>query len=363
LTVATHDGDPYGFINAEETTAFRTALTSTLLLIRRRHLRTLAVFGSGKQAYWHIRLALKLRGHDIRTINIVNRGLSLRTKAFLSSFLTVDEATKAREGWSKTKFSIMSPEYGEYDRLIKDQLRAADCIITTVPSEAPLFDHLILTSTEGRKKGRLFIAIGSYKPHMIELPVELLHQAVQRNDHRHFHRHAQEGGVVVVDTLTGCLKEAGEIIQAKLNPMQLVEVGELVMLEMQALPPPSETSSVSEHSSFNDKVENLSIDGSSPSTTTSMSSIFKREDSSASSTTRSSSLGRALSRNRDRHRRSSSTDSRKKQNDKEDEMSKWLCEGQVIYKSVGLGLMDLVIGGELIGLAMEKGIGSTIDNF
>ena len=69
--------------------------------------------------------------------------------------MQVNQATKAHEGWTNAKFAIMSPEYGEYDRLIKEQLRAADAIIMTVPSTEPLFDHLILTSTEGRKKGRL----------------------------------------------------------------------------------------------------------------------------------------------------------------------------------------------------------------
>lgn len=368
LTVADNAGRPNGFINADETTAFRTALASSLLLIRRQQLRTLTVFGTGKQAYWHIRLALKLRGRSIRTVNIINRSLSDRTKLFMKSFLTEDNSVKTKEGWQNTKFAMMSPEYGEYDRVIKEQLRAADAIITTVPSTDPLFDHLILTSTEGRKKGRLLIAIGSYKPHMIELPIEIVHQAVAKRDHRHFHRHAAEGGVIVVDTLTGCLKEAGEIIQAELNPMQLVEVGELVMLEMQDVPESSDSTPTSPIDL--EKVENLSLDGASASTS-SMSSIFKRDDSSISSSGRSSSLSRALSGNlgrrgskSDKHRRSSSTDSRKKKkSEKDDAMSRWLSEGNVIYKSVGLGLMDLVIGGELVRLAREKGVGQTVNDF
>jgi len=40
-----------------------------------------------------------------------------------------------------------------------------------------------------------------------------------------------------------------------------------------------------------------------------------------------------------------------------------LSEGNVVYKSVGMGLMDLVVGGELIKLAVEKGIGTTIREF
>ena len=37
--------------------------------------------------------------------------------------------------------------------------------------------------------------------------------------------------------------------------------------------------------------------------------------------------------------------------------------GNVIYKSVGLGLMDLVIGSELIRLGRERGIGTVIQDF
>lgn len=359
LTIMNHNGQPTGFLNAEEVTAFRTALASTLLLCRRSHLKTLTVFGAGKQAYWHIRLALLLRGQNIKHINIINRTLSVRTKTLLRSFVGVDPATKAHEGWSNARFAIMSPEYGEYDRLIRDQLRAADAIIMTVPSTEPLFDHLILTSTEGRKKGRLLIAIGSYKPHMIEIPKEMLLQAVRpTHDHRHFHRHALEGGVIVVDTLTGCLKEAGEVIQAGLSPMQLVEVGELVMLEQPDPPSESESSSISDLD-----IEKVSLDMRS-STGGSMSSVMRGEGTSGSSGSprRSGSLSRAFSsKSTNSQKRSSSVDSSKKS--KDDAMSRWLSHGNVIYKSVGMGLMDLTVGGELVHLARLKGIGTTIQDF
>jgi ornithine cyclodeaminase/alanine dehydrogenase-like protein (mu-crystallin family) len=363
LTIMNHTGQPTGFLNAEEVTAFRTALASTLLLCRRARLKILTVFGAGKQAYWHIRLALLLRGHTIKNINIINRKLSNRTKMLLRSFMQVNRATKAHEGWTNTKFAIMSPEYGEYDRLIKEQLRAADAIIMTVPSAEPLFDHLILTSTEGRKKGRLLIAIGSYKPHMIEVPKEMLLQAVRpTHDHRHFHRHAVEGGVIVVDTLTGCLKEAGEVIQAGLSPMQLVEVGELVMLENQ-----SDSLDDSESNSVSDlDIEKINLEKRSLTSSNSSMSSVMRENSTASSgsSRRSGSLSRAFSSKSlgsGKHKRSSSVDSSRTA--KDDAMSRWLSTGNVIYKSVGMGLMDLVVGGELVRLGRERGIGTTIQDF
>lgn len=51
ITIMENDGRPIGFINAEELTAFRTALASSLLITRRSKVKTVTVFGAGKQAY------------------------------------------------------------------------------------------------------------------------------------------------------------------------------------------------------------------------------------------------------------------------------------------------------------------------
>ena len=50
LTLMGTDGRPFGFMNAEELTAFRTALASSLLIVRRRKVKNITVFGTGKQA-------------------------------------------------------------------------------------------------------------------------------------------------------------------------------------------------------------------------------------------------------------------------------------------------------------------------
>jgi len=41
----------------------------------------------------------------------------------------------------------------------------------------------------------------------------------------------------------------------------------------------------------------------------------------------------------------------------------WLTKGNVIYKSVGLGLMDLVVGAEVVRLGRERGVGTVIPEF
>lgn len=44
-------------------------------------------------------------------------------------------------------------------------------------------------------------------------------------------------------------------------------------------------------------------------------------------------------------------------------MRKWLESGNVIYKSVGIGLMDICVGEDLVALAMQRGIGTRVDGF
>lgn len=224
ITLCSPLGQPVGFLHAKTLTAFRTALASSCLLTKRATVRTLTVFGSGLQAYWHIRLALMLRGSTIRTVNIINRRFSDGARQILKKFYAVPLETKRREGWDQAQFGILTPGYGEFPRLLKEHVRAADVIYCCTPSAEPLFDASILTSHEGRRKGRLIVAIGSYTPEMRELPRELLEQATKvHSSHIHLHKHATEGGVVIVDTLDGALKDAGEIVDAKLEPNKLVE--------------------------------------------------------------------------------------------------------------------------------------------
>lgn len=65
------------------------------------------------------------------------------------------------------------------------------------------------------------------------------------------------------------------------------------------------------------------------------------------------------------HRRSSSQgpSSSERQKTKDDHLARWLTYGNVVYKSVGLGLMDLTVGMDLIRFAKDRGIGSHIEGF
>jgi ornithine cyclodeaminase/alanine dehydrogenase-like protein (mu-crystallin family) len=290
LTMLDQSGLPTGLVNAEELTAFRTALASTMIFRKRHNVHNILVFGSGKQARWHIRLALLLRGSDIKHINIINRSFD-RSLSLMSEFQL---PSKQNEQWqSSAKFSALTPNSQDYTRLLKEEVRKADAIFCCTPSLHPLFPAEHLTSPEGRKKGRYLSAIGSYAPHMAELHPDILRQAVQPDlhHHHHHHKHASRAGVVVVDSLDACLREAGEIIQAGLKPEQLVEIGELLMIKKAAL-------------------QEMELGGPG-----------------------------------------------------EEGLRDWLFRGNVLYKSVGLGLMDLRVGWDLLALARERGIGTTIQDF
>ncbi|KAF7907648.1 uncharacterized protein EAF01_005234 [Botrytis porri] len=392
LTLMDKTGLPFGFLNASETTAFRTALASSLLITPRTKVKTITVFGAGKQAFWHVRLALILRGPTIKQINIISRAFTDRVRNLMKAFLEVPTATKEREGWTNVKFSVLSPAYGEFARLEKEYIRASDVIFCTTPSTSPLFPHSILTNTEGRKKGRLIVAIGSYKPHMIELPLEVVAQAVKvHGSGHHFHRHAEEGGVIVVDTIDGCKQEAGEIIQGNVSAKNLVELGELVMLS-HGIDPLNQSSAIddsdeSPRSSLD--LHNLKIDRTgngdatptpgpplpptSPPVARSMANIFHSENSTSPSSSRSPSRKSSFSFRKTRTGSTSTNTTnssgtlgmlgKEVQTEKEDSMSRWLRNGNVIYKSVGMGLMDLVVGAELVRFAREKGVGVSIEDF
>ncbi|KAL9623757.1 MAG: hypothetical protein Q9160_001988 [Pyrenula sp. 1 TL-2023] len=288
ITLLDSSGVPLGILNAEELTAFRTALAATCMFMKRHSVHTLTVFGAGKQAYWHIRLALLLRGKEVHHVNIINRSFD-RTAKLMKELLQDERHPEWRTG---VKFSALSPGFGEYGRLLKEEVRKADVIFCCTPSTDPLFPAEFLTSHEGRRKGRYISCIGSYAPHMVEIHPDVFRQATQPEHHHHHHKHAPKGGVVIVDSLDACMKEAGEIIQAKLKPEHLVEIGELIMVKKAVM-------------------KELEL-GTGP-----------------------GEMG----------------------------LKDWLIKGNVIYKSVGLGLMDLVVGGDLVTLARERSIGTTIPDF
>lgn len=333
MTLFDRNGNARALVNAEEITAFRTALASTMLFKKRQNVHDVVVFGAGKQAYWHIRLALLLKGPDIHHLNIINRSFegahNLLEKLYKphkepAAWPKINIPTAETTDLARPKIQVLTPIHNEYERLLKANVRASSVIFCTTPSLTPLFPASYLTNPEGRKKGRYVAAIGSYKPHMLEIHPDILKQNVAPDHHRHHHKHALEGGAVIVDSVEACLKEAGEIIQAGLTGQEVVEIGELVMLRRDAERRRQECHARKSMEGLDERgVE----------------------------------LGECEQRKK-----------KKKKSGKDDGMGdgglmEWLQKGNVIYKSVGLGLMDVVVGSDLVRLADERGVGTRIDNF
>jgi len=341
LTLFDKSGEPRALLNAEEITAFRTALASTMLFKKRQNVHDLVVFGAGKQAYWHIRLALLLRGPEIHHLNIINRDFERVHNLLSKLYQPHDEPAgwdpesipqyrsgSEDSGLSVPKIQILTPGHGEYERLLKSTIRASSVIFFTTPSLTPLFPAPYLTNPEGRKKGRYLAAIGSYKPHMVEIHPDILKQNVApEHGHRHFHKHAPQGGAIIVDSVEACLKEAGEVIQAGLGPNEVVEIGELVMLKRDAERRRLECKARKSEEGLDD----VGVE-----------------------------LGECEKAKKKRRGSSKEHDGEDKEHKS---LMEWLQRGNVIYKSVGLGLMDVVVGMDLVRLADERGIGTRIENF
>jgi hypothetical protein len=293
----------------------------------------------------------------------------------------MDEDIKKSEGWyvrrflpicvkltlyrTRAKFGMISPSYNEYERMAKDQIRSADIIICGTPSEKPLFHHSILTGTNGRIKPRLIIAVGSFNPNMIELPPEILMQAVKHHgDHLHVRKRAVEGGCVIAD-VAKAMEQTGEFLGAKLEPHHVVELGEIVMLEEQfAHAQDDDDSAIDDGESYASSDNLTQSDGKS-----SLASVLSEASLGSSSrrSSRSSSFSSLPRRSslifRNRKHTLGSHPPEKKASKDEREMNDWLVNGNVIYKSVGLGLMDLVVGVDIIKVAKIMNIGITIPDF
>ena len=242
INVFAPEGELVGLLNAAEVTAFRTSLAVMIPYARWSKEKTnMVVFGAGRQAEWHIKLALLLS--EVKRITVVNRSGGRRMEQLFAN-LTHE--------YPQVVFELLLQSSDDFDSRLRQTLTGSDVIFCCTPATTPHFPFSHLD-----KKARFISLIGSYKPAMQEVDSETL----------------LSGDRIYVDTKEGCLVEAGELINAKVGADQLIEIGEL-------------------------------------------------QDSDQLAT-----------------------------------------EKNLIFKCVGLGIMDLVIAGELIEMAKEKGVGLTMDDF
>ncbi|KAG7810561.1 hypothetical protein KL921_003056 [Ogataea angusta] len=201
-------GFPTGILNAATLTAFRTALCTSLALVKTFPIEsvgefkeTLICIGVGAQGKWHTRLALILYPQRFNNVVFVNRSVD-KAEAIASEFQSEFPSIK-----------FQAAKIGSKD--LKSYFEKASCIFGCVPSTEPtiLKDYVVNNSVE-----KVFIGvIGSYKPHMIEIEGELLRASLSSDVK------------ILVDSISHCLEEAGEFIQNDIGASSLIEISELYM--------------------------------------------------------------------------------------------------------------------------------------
>ncbi|KZP23950.1 NAD(P)-binding protein, partial [Athelia psychrophila] len=186
------------FVNATSLTAQRNAAGSLLAtqLLGPKEPRSLVAFGAGKQIEAHVDVFIRAYP-SMKSVFIINRTENERFTKLLSTLQSRHGATVAISG-------VGSDSPGSQPR-VHEHLLEADVICAATSAASPLFD------TASIRAGAHINLVGSYTPKMMEVGADLIMRA----------------GRVVVDSREACSLEAGELIQAKVPPGDLVEIGEL----------------------------------------------------------------------------------------------------------------------------------------
>jgi len=161
-------GNIVATLDGESVTAIRTGAVSGLAtgMLAKKDAKVGAVFGTGVQAKSQVEAILAVK--NLEKILVFSR-----TKESAKLFCNLIYDT----------FGIKASTGN------KDSLKEADVICTATPSKKPLFDHGDLNL------GVHINAIGSFKPHMQEIPVETVINSK-----------------VIVDKRETCTVEAGDLI-------------------------------------------------------------------------------------------------------------------------------------------------------
>jgi ornithine cyclodeaminase/alanine dehydrogenase-like protein (mu-crystallin family) len=170
--------EPEAVLDGAELTAIRTAAVSALATDRlaRPDASRLVIFGAGTQARVHAHAMRAVR--PIEQVTIVGR--DRRRAAALAEELGA---------------TVAGPE----------AVAGAELVCTCTTSAEPLFDGAALAP------GTHVNAIGAYRPDLRELDAEAMRRAT-----------------VVVETRAAALAEAGDVIQAGLEPAELIELRDVL---------------------------------------------------------------------------------------------------------------------------------------
>ncbi|NHJ40204.1 MAG: hypothetical protein FK731_09250 [Asgard group archaeon] len=185
------NGQPLAIMDGSYLTALRTGAGSGLAtdILARKNSKVVAIFGAGIQGRTQLEAV-----YSVRTIE--------KTIIFDTN---IDKANIFAKEMSDNLATDI--EIGKS----ANELQEADIICTATNAQTPVF------SDENLKLGVHINAIGSYKPHIREIPTETMYRAR-----------------IFVDHKDSCLSEAGDIIipikEGKINENSIIaELGELIL--------------------------------------------------------------------------------------------------------------------------------------
>ncbi|KAI7200747.1 hypothetical protein KC316_g1372 [Hortaea werneckii] len=232
ITLCDASGRPSGILDGKAITGYRTSLSAMVPFMWRDDVSSIVVFGAGMQALWHVRLALALRGSDVKTVTIVNRS-SDRAKSIVSQLLEENA-----EYWnSQTAIDCLDLSSDVYEDRLRTSVQDATVIFCTTPSVTPLFPAGYLADTREIGDSHhlpLITGVGSWQASMCEIHPDIIHHAMEKSSaipFSHSNTNVQQrhsGGAVITDDRAASMMHAGEFLQAKLTESDIVEIGDLI---------------------------------------------------------------------------------------------------------------------------------------
>lgn len=220
MVLCDQSGHPKGFLNAEEVTGYRTALSAMIPYASRLRTSSIVVFGAGKQALWHIRLALALRGAEITSVTVVNRS-EARGRELIKS---LKEENGLR--WnSPCEFDLLTFSQEGAQEKLQLRLAEADVIFCTVASQNPLFSLESLALERRQGTYPLITAVGSWQSDMIEVHPAIIRHIIGSKD---FSANGSTNGVILVDDAKAALTHSGEVVQSGLTMVHMLEIGNIL---------------------------------------------------------------------------------------------------------------------------------------
>lgn len=244
VALCDNEGNPTGIIDGKEITGYRTSLNALIGYVRRTKTSNIVVFGAGKCAIWHIRIALALRASEIKQITVINR-----TKQTACSMIEQIQEENQKYWQSAATISYFEPGQLGYDQALENLLQDADVVFCTVQSMKPLFPAHYVTERAKPDRGPYISAVGSWQPDLIEHDPALWQYIAYSSES--YNPRTGKGGAVIVDDREKVLEESGEALQSGLQAEDIIEWGEILDLEnrLQA------GNSSAEHKKLNDWLE------------------------------------------------------------------------------------------------------------